>query len=199
VATLVGRINRWKGQDVFIAAASRMAAQGHRGVRFLVVGDVADRQHHFREAMLDQIRDAGLVGVVLWHPFTPDVDTVWAASDIAVVPSVWPEPFGRVALEAMAHGLPVIATAHGGLTEIVEHEKTGLLVAPGSAAELASALSLLTGDSGLRRSLGSAGRRRQLAHFSQVEHDRKLLALMSSLSGLHRGESLRASARLAGR
>lgn len=198
VATLVGRINRWKGQDVLIQAAARLAERGAPGIRILIVGDVADGQHHFREAMFKQIRDAGLEKVVLWHPFTPDVDTVWAASDIAVVPSVWPEPFGRVAIEAMAHSLPVVATRHGGLTEIVEDRVTGLFVAPGNAEELAAALSRLAGNRELRKALGTAGRVRQLAHFSQVEHDRKLLALVDSLSCNERSESLRASARFAG-
>jgi glycosyltransferase involved in cell wall biosynthesis len=186
LVTLVGRINRWKGQGVFIDAAARIKAKRIGGVRFLIVGDVADGQHHFRDAMFGQIRAAGLEGMVSWHPFTPDVDVVWAASDIAVVPSIWPEPFGRVAIEAMAHGLPVVAAAHGGLTEIVEHEVTGLLVTPGSSERLGEALARLIDDPRLRESLGAAGRARQLAHFSQIEHDRKLLALIRVLSGLPR-------------
>lgn len=182
MVTLVGRINRWKGQSVFIEAAARLNRQGLTRLRFLIVGDVADGQHHFREGMLDAIRREGLEQYVLWHPFTPEIDVVWAASDIAVVPSVEPEPFGRVAIEAMAHGLPVIASAHGGLTEIVEPEKTGLLVAPGNAEELAGAIARLVLSSPLRKSFGAAGCMRQRACFSQVEHDAKLLALMSELS-----------------
>lgn len=182
LVTLVGRINRWKGQGVFIEAAARLKKQGTTGVRFLVVGDVADGQHHFRETMLKNIRREGLEELVLWHPFTPEIDVVWAASDIAAVPSVEPEPFGRVAIEAMAHRLPVVATAHGGLAEIVETEKTGLLVKPGSAEDLAEAITRLVQSAPLRKAWGEAGLTRQRTIFSQEEHDRKLMDLMRKLS-----------------
>lgn len=183
VATLVGRINRWKGQGVLIDAARLLKAQGNPRLRFLIVGDVADGQHHFREAMLAQIRDAGLQDTVKWHPFTPDIDVVWAASDIAVAPSTDPEPFGRVAIEAMAQHLPVVAAGHGGLAEIVEHEVTGLLVTPGDPQALAQAIARLAGqDPTLRRSYGAAGARRQHEHFTQAEHDNKLLALIQRLA-----------------
>lgn len=180
VVTLVGRINRWKGQGVLIQAAALLRAQGgHADTRFLIVGDVADEQHHFRETMLQQIQAAGLQGSVLWHPFTPDVDLVWAASDIAVVPSIEPEPFGRVAIEAMAHGLPVVAAHHGGLAEIVQAPTTGLLVEPGSAPALAAAIDQLVRDPQERQRMGTAGRTRQSQEFTQVQHDRQLMALIA--------------------
>jgi glycosyltransferase involved in cell wall biosynthesis len=182
VATLVGRINRWKGQGVLIEAARLLKAQGHVSLKFLIVGDVADGQHHFRQDMLAQITAAGLQDSVLWHPFTPDVTSVWAASDIAVAPSIDPEPFGRVAIEAMAQQLPVVATAHGGLAEIVVDGVTGLLVEPGSAPALAAAIASLADAPGLRQTMGQAGLQRQQQHFSQIEHDQKLMDLLTTLA-----------------
>lgn len=182
VVTMVGRINRWKGQEVLVAAAARLERDGVRDTRFLIVGDVADGQHHFREDMLRSIHDLGLDGRVLWHPFTADVDLVWAASDIAVAPSVWPEPFGRVAIEAMAHGLPVLASDHGGLAEIVQHDRTGLLHPPADSDRLATDIAALVASPALREALGAAGLARQRNEFTQVEHDRKLLDLMSRLA-----------------
>lgn len=182
VATLLGRINRWKGQTVLIEAARLLDAGNYPDLRFLIVGDVADGQHHFREAMLAQIQAAGLQDRVQWHPFTPEVDLVWAASDIALAPSIEPEPFGRVAIEAMAHKLPVVAAGHGGLSEIVQHGQTGLLVSPGSAPDLAQAISQLALDAGLRARMGLAGKQRQEQQFSQMEHDQKLLALIGTLA-----------------
>ncbi len=182
LVTLVGRINRWKGQTVFVDAAARLRKQGVAGFRFLIVGDVAGDQHHFRQTMLQRIKDAGLESEVLWHPFTPNVDLVWAASDIAVVPSIDPEPFGRVAIEAMAHGLPVVASAHGGLAEIVAPEKTGILVPPRNADALAAAIGRLIANPALRTSFGDAGRLRQQTNFTQAEHDRKLLAIVRQVS-----------------
>lgn len=181
VATLVGRINRWKGQRVFIEAARLLQANGPAKLKFLIVGDVADGQVHFREEMLAAIDQAGLRDKVFWHPFTPDVDTVWAASQIAVAPSIEPEPFGRVAIEAMAHSLPVVATAFGGLAEIVEDRRTGLLVKAGDADALAAAIGELAASEQMRTALGEAGRRRQAEFFTQAAHDQQLLATIERL------------------
>lgn len=182
IVTLVGRINRWKGQDVFIDACSSLLKKGVTGFRFLIVGDVADGQHQFRESMLDKINRLGLASTVIWHPFTTNVDIVWAASDVAVVPSIEPEPFGRVAIEAMAHGLPVIAAEHGGLLEIVEQDVTGLFVKPGDVEELASAIEALLLNHEMRKIFGQNGKDRQRRFFSQSEHDRSLINLFRRLS-----------------
>ena len=84
----------------------------------------------------------------------------YAEADICVVPSIWEEPFGLVALEAMAAAKPVCASRVGGLQTIVVHEKTGLLFDRGDPAGLAVCLSTLLDDAGLRRAMGVAGRRR---------------------------------------
>ena len=88
----------------------------------------------------------------------------------SVVPSLWAEPFGQVAVEAMAARKPVIASAHGGLTDIVIHEKTGILVQPGDSLILKNAMITLLEDANLRRQLGSLGyaRAKQLFSCSQV-------------------------------
>jgi len=78
---------------------------------------------------------------------------------VVVVPSVWEEPFGLVAVEAMATGVPVCASRIGGLADIVRHGETGFLFTPGDAAELAEQLNTLLGDAALRYRLGEAGRR----------------------------------------
>lgn len=85
---------------------------------------------------------------------------------IAVVPSIWPEPFGLVALEAMAMGKPVIAARSGALPDVVVDGETGLLVEPGDAAALRDAIMRLVADPQLRARLGDAGRRRVATHFS---------------------------------
>jgi starch synthase len=78
---------------------------------------------------------------------------VLVQSAALVVPSVWEEPLGLVVLEAMACGVPVVATAVGGIPEIVQHDRNGLLVEPGDAAALARTLSLVLGDPALRQRL----------------------------------------------
>ncbi len=78
---------------------------------------------------------------------------------VVVVPSVWEEPFGLVAVEAMATGVPVCASRIGGLADIVRHGETGFLFTPGDAVELAGQLGTLLDDAALRHRLGEAGRR----------------------------------------
>jgi glycosyltransferase involved in cell wall biosynthesis len=79
---------------------------------------------------------------------------------LAVVPSIWPEPFGLVALEAAAAGKPVVAAGIGGLRDVVVPGQTGLLVAPGDAEALRAALARLIADPGLRSRLGAAAAER---------------------------------------
>jgi glycosyltransferase involved in cell wall biosynthesis len=89
-----------------------------------------------------------------------EVMAAWRHCGFGVVPSVWAEPFGRVAAEAGAMGKAVIASKTGGLAELVQHEKTGLLVPPGDVAALAAAMNRLLADPALAAALGSAGRKR---------------------------------------
>ena len=164
---LAGRLNHWKGQGLLIEAAHLLGLQGGlAGVHFLLVGDVALGQDSVRDQLVAQVAELGLSASFSFVPFVADIRPVWAAAAIAVVPSTEPEPFGMVAIEAMAAGVPVVAAAHGGLLDIVEHERTGLLFAPRDAQALALALQRLIAQPELRQVLGQAGRLRQVALFS---------------------------------
>ena len=87
----------------------------------------------------------------------PQVMACWSAADVGVVPSVWPEPFGQVAVEGLAVGTPVVVSATGGLGEIVRDGVEGLHVPPGDPVALAAALERLLGDPPLRARLAAAG------------------------------------------
>jgi glycosyltransferase involved in cell wall biosynthesis len=106
----------------------------------------------------------------------PKMPQFWNSVDIAVVPSL-SEAFGLVALEALACGVPVIASAIGGLKEIVVDGQSGLLVPPGDAAALTRALRLLLTDESLRLRLG-AGARLRAREFSVQNRSRMLLELL---------------------
>ncbi len=82
----------------------------------------------------------------------------FAAAAVAVAPSRWQEPLGLVPIEAMAAGTPVVVTRVGALPEVVAHQRTGLVVAPGDPAALAEALDSIVGDPLLQRIYGAAGR-----------------------------------------
>jgi glycosyltransferase involved in cell wall biosynthesis len=90
----------------------------------------------------------------------------YQAADVFVIPSVIHEPFGIPLAEAMACGLPVVATRGGGFPEILDNHATGEMVARGDAAEMAGAIDRLLANPQLRRTQGQAGRQRFLEHFS---------------------------------
>lgn len=91
------------------------------------------------------------------------------------------EGFGIVYVEAMANALPVLAVSAGGITDVVVHEETGLLPAPGDAGALRTALTSLMSDADLRRRLGAAGRRRVLEHFTESAFQSRMDALLEAL------------------
>jgi glycosyltransferase involved in cell wall biosynthesis len=166
LVTLAGRINRWKGQGLLVEAVHLLKTMGAaHGARFLIVGDVAPGQEHLRAQLKEAIERYQLQEDVLVRGFVGDMAPIWAATQIAVVPSTDPEPFGMVAIEAMAASVAVVAAAHGGLLDIVGHGVTGLLFTPGDAMELANALKCLIEDEQLRSAFGRAGYERQVATF----------------------------------
>jgi glycosyltransferase involved in cell wall biosynthesis len=81
----------------------------------------------------------------------------YRAADVMVFPSTWPEPFGLVPIEAMACGVPVVATGVGGSAEFLVHGENCLLVEPGDPVALAAAVRRLAGDPALRRTLVAHG------------------------------------------
>ena len=97
-----------------------------------------------------------------------DVLRGWGHCLAAVVPSVWPEPFGTVALEAMAAGRPVVASSVGGLAELVEDGVTGIQVPPGNVLALRNALERLLADAPLRARMGAAGREKAAGYSADL-------------------------------
>jgi glycosyltransferase involved in cell wall biosynthesis len=135
-----------------------------------------------REGLEAEVAELGLTGSVELLGEVPDVRPYLAESDVFVLSSL-SEGMPLSALEAMAAGLPVVASAVGGLNEIVVEGETGLLVAPARADELAAALARVDADEELRQRLGRAGRERAEARYSlsrwsadHLELYRRLLA-----------------------
>ena len=147
IALFIGGLVEVKGPDVFAEAMADLP-----GWLGLVVGD---------GPLVGRI---AAIGTVSLHPAVPPAQvTDWmTAADVVVVPSRG-EGLGLAAVEALACGRPVVASAVGGLPELVRDGENGLLVAPGDAAGLAAALDRLS-DDGLRARLGSAGPASVAAH-----------------------------------
>jgi glycosyltransferase involved in cell wall biosynthesis len=178
VVANVGRLVRWKGQDVFLRALAE-AAPGLPHLRALIVGgpDADASSRTFAAELRQQAQSLGLGDRVVFTGHRRDAQRLMAAADVVVHSAVTPEPFGRVIIEALAAGRPVIATAAGGVLDILEHEVTGLLVPPGDAPALARAIERLARDPGLRERLGTAGRRHVIAAFNRPQHVDRVTAL----------------------
>jgi glycosyltransferase involved in cell wall biosynthesis len=148
----VGRLERVKGCEHFVEAASLVGARDP-GVRFVVAG---------AGSLEATLLDAAALGTVadridfLGH--LHDVAPLYPLLDVVCVPSL-SEAFGLSAIEALALGVPVVASAVGGLPEVVQHGATGLLVPPAHPQALASAVLELLGDPGQARAMGVAGQR----------------------------------------
>jgi len=99
-------------------------------------------------------------GMVMVHASAPydSLPSILHDHDIVILPSIWPEPFGRVVIETMAAGLPIVASRIGGIPELVNDGKTGYLVQPNDAVALAKAIKRLIDAPGLRRKMGEAAK-----------------------------------------
>jgi glycosyltransferase involved in cell wall biosynthesis len=158
VVALVGRVSDWKGQDVLVRALAKPPLVANGAVA-VIAGDAYPGAESFERELDALIGRLGLTTRVKRLGFREDVGTILGAADVLAVPSTRPEPLGLVAMEGAAAGLPVVASAHGGVVEIVRQGETGLLAAPGDAAALARALRRLADDPEWARRLGAAGRR----------------------------------------
>ena len=161
VVGMTGRMCAGKGAPV-LARAAVAVARAHPEVLFLFTGSGAELP-----AVEQIFREDGLGDRVRLLGFRPDAPRVTAAYDVAVVPSVVPESFGIVVIEAMAWAKPVIGSRTGGIPEIIVDGKTGLLVEPGDPGALARSLAELLSSPLRRREMGRAGFERVTQQFTR--------------------------------
>ena len=170
---IFGRLSPWKGQDVFLKALAQT-----EGIEAVIVGEALFGEEDFAANLRTFVKDLGLQERVRFLGFRSDIPRLMKTCDVVVHASTAPEPFGRVIVEGMLASRAVIAAGAGGVTEILEHEQTGLLVSPNDPSALAAALQRLQNDEGLRSTLANAGRRHAEATFS---HEAAVGALRGAL------------------
>jgi len=161
---LAGRLTRIKGHLTIIAAAAMMKAEGRSDFLVIFAGDDQGRTDYGAE-LAKAIADAGLEDEVKIVGHCSDMPAAYLLADVAILPTVVPESFGRAAVEPQAMGRSVIASDHGGTVETVVEGVSGWLVPPGDAPAWASAmLRAIDVGPGQRGSMGQSGmnRTRQL-------------------------------------
>jgi glycosyltransferase involved in cell wall biosynthesis len=164
---LIGTVSHlipWKGQEVFVRAAA-ILLKSHPTWRFVLVGDDIFQFQGERARLTALTHELGIADRVVLVGNREDVPAILKRLSLFVLPSLY-EPFGRVLIEAMAAGLPIVASRAGGVPEIVVDGETGILVEPGYAEPMAEAIAALLTDPARAKAMADAGRARVEGCFS---------------------------------
>ena len=153
VISLIGRLEPWKGQKVFIKAA-QIALSKRKDLKFLIVGGALFGREKFEQKCIALIKRFGLEKKVLMLGFRDDIPEIIAASDVIAHTSTKPEPFGRDVIEAMACGKTVIATNIGGPREIIS-KGSGVLIPANNPELLAKKIIQLLNDPVKMKEIGA--------------------------------------------
>lgn len=162
-----------KGIPDLIEAMRQVIAHDEQ-VQLVLVGDGSYREQYEKLAA-----ELGVAGHVTWTGLVQDpfAEGVYDAADIVCQVSRWQEAFGWVIAEAMAYSKPIVATAVGGIPEVVEDGKTGFLVDSRNANQIADRLLVLLRDESLRKQMGQAGREAVETKFELRKNVARLLEL----------------------
>ncbi len=154
IILVVARISRWKRHDLALIAFEKVAAENSTA-HLVCVGSSDVLEPEWWNHLQEMTRQSEFSNRIHWIGQISDVRPWYKVADILLLCSE-NEPFGRVLVEAMACGVPVIATRSGGIPEIVRHGEDGLLVSPGSINEMANAMTELLKNDRLRRHLAQS-------------------------------------------
>jgi glycosyltransferase involved in cell wall biosynthesis len=171
VVGIVGRLSPEKGVDVGLEIHGAVRRRVP-GASLVIAGEGPERSR-----LEVQARRLGVDDSVTWLGYREEVDGVYRSMSVLLMPSR-SEGLPNVALEAFAHGVPVVASAVGGLPEIVSHGRNGYLVTPGDTASMVDHVVSLLGDRALRMRLGANAR-------EDVERTFSLPARRAALSALY--------------
>jgi glycosyltransferase involved in cell wall biosynthesis len=180
VIALIGRINSWKGQAILLEGFVELAKL-NTNIKLVFIGSTPPNQDYLVADLHNKIAECNITEKVAIIPFQENIADFWQSIDIAVVPSIEPEPFGLVAVEAMLAKKPVVASNHGGLSEIVVNNETGLLVEPRNVNELIIALQKLIENEELRKSFGQKGYEKAIKEFSVEHYTKKIEGIFDAI------------------
>jgi glycosyltransferase involved in cell wall biosynthesis len=177
VVGVMGALAPNKGQDVLLEAVAQLSRDD---VVVELVGEPFAKGGAYVTRLRQRAGQPGLAGRVRFVPHVADALDRMRGWTVAVLPSVYPECAPLSLLEAMSVGLPVVATDHGGPSEIVDG--AGILVPPSEVAPLAEALQRLIGREDLRRQMGETGRRRIASQLNLEHQEAEILRMLEALS-----------------
>ena len=177
VIVVPARLDRAKGHEDLFDALDMLPSDRAARLAVLVAGDGPARVRFER-----RVQELGLKDVVRFLGHRRDIHLLYQAADLTALPSL-SEAFGQVLIESLCFGTAVLATSVGGIPEIVEHERTGLLVEPADSRALARAILRYMDDRSLRERTAAAGRTRVRATFDSRQTAHATEAVYAELLG----------------
>ena len=177
IVLVVARVSRWKRHDMVLSAFTDVA-KSDPNVHLVCLGAPDSSEPEWWAYLQDRTKHSAFSDRIHWVGHVDDVRPWYRIAHMLVLASE-NEPFGRVLVEAMACGVPIIATGSGGVPEIVRHDQDGFLVSPGKADEVADAMEGILKDEALQKRLArSAEERAQF--FSLDTHMEEMLQIFQN-------------------
>ncbi len=161
----VGRIHYLKGQEYFLRIAGFLHTR-FPGLKFLIVGDAFEGYEYLYDKLAAITRELNLEKSVYTLGFRSDIANIYKAIDIFVLPSTLADSFPTVILEAMASGVPVVATRQGGAVEMIEDGKSGILIPINEPEKAADIIGDLIKNKDMRIQMGKEAKLRVTKEFS---------------------------------
>ena len=178
IIMLPARATSWKGHEILIQALAQLSDKD----AILMLLGIEDGPPAYAEKLLNMAVRYGLGGRVRIGAGSRDMPAALMLADVVAMPSIKPEPFGRVAIEALAMGRPVVAFRHGGAVESIDEGRTGWLADPLLVDSLAEALqTALSLTPRKRRALAKDARQQMTDQFSKDMMCKRTLAVYKSL------------------
>lgn len=173
---MIGRVNHWKGQDYFLTMIKPIL-ETHPDVQVALAGDAFPGNEHLVDALRENIHKSRFAHRIHYLGFRDDIPNLMNSFDIFVSPSILPDPFPTVILEAMAASKPVVATAHGGAVEMIDNQVSGVLIPFNDAIAARDLLLPIIESAALREKMGKAGHQRIHNLFSKESFERSIASL----------------------
>lgn len=165
VIGMVGRVNKIKGQ-IFLLEVAKKLITNYPKLEFIMVGGVFEGQEYLMDELKSKVNELNLTNNIKIIDFDKEVDKYYKMFDIFVLPSIKPDSFPTVVLEAMNHSLPIVANVTGGVCEMVDDDKNGYLVYEIKPENMASCIEILIKDINKRRSFGVESKKIMKEKFS---------------------------------
>jgi len=178
---MIGRLNLHKGQFYFLEIAKELIKKND-ALKFIIVGNAFAGYEYLYQKLENSIVELGLGKHVLYLGYRTDIQQIIQGLDLFVLPSIMPDPFPTVVLEAMSLKKPVAATAQGGALEQVIDGLTGIHIPLDNAIVAAEKIKVLINDADFRIQCGLNGRKRLEEVYSLEAFERNILHVVENLN-----------------